>query len=64
LKTIEITVDNKGECTVQTKGFAGSSCREASRFVEKALGVVVSDTATAEMYQGQTQNHPLRQSNG
>lgn len=53
MKTIEITVDNKGECIVQTKGFTGSSCREASKFVEKALGVVVSDAPTAEMYEGQ-----------
>ena len=37
-KVIEITVDPKGETTVQTKGFAGSECREASRFVEQALG--------------------------
>jgi hypothetical protein len=54
----------QGECTVQTKGFTGSSCREASKFVEKALGVVVSDTPTAEMFQSQTENQPLRQGNG
>jgi hypothetical protein len=64
LKTIEITVDAKGECTVQTKGFAGSSCREASKFVEQALGVVQSDTPTAEMHQSQTENQQLRQGNG
>jgi Protein of unknown function (DUF2997) len=61
LKTIEITVDSKGECTVQTKGFAGSSCREASKFVEKALGVVVSDAPTAEMYQSAVENVTLFQ---
>ena len=64
MKTIEITIDNKGECTVQTKGFAGASCREASKFVEQALGVVQSDTPTAELYQSQTESQQLRQGNG
>jgi hypothetical protein len=64
VKTIEIIVSAKGESTVQTKGFSGSSCRQASRFVERALGVTQSDTPTAEMYQTQSADQPLRQSNG
>ena len=38
MKIIEITINAKGETTVQTKGFAGGSCRDASRFIEQALG--------------------------
>ena len=38
LKTIEITVDPKGDTKVETRGFTGGECREASRFVEQALG--------------------------
>ena len=38
MKMIEIIVTTKGETSVQTKGFAGSSCRDASRFIEQALG--------------------------
>jgi hypothetical protein len=38
LKTIEIIVSAKGGTTVQTRGFAGSSCRDASRFIAEALG--------------------------
>ncbi|MFI5379028.1 MAG: DUF2997 domain-containing protein [Tepidisphaerales bacterium] len=53
-QTIEITVSPQGETTVQTKGFAGSSCKDASRFIERALGRVQSDQATAEMYQPAT----------
>ena len=34
---IEIIVSPTGETNVQTKGFAGSSCRDASAFLEKAL---------------------------
>ena len=63
-QTIEILVNPKGEVTVQTKGFAGSSCRQASQALEKALGIVQSDTPTAEMYQTQSIDQPVRQKNG
>ena len=53
MKTIEITVDPDGNTRVETKGFTGPSCRDASRLLERALGVVESDTPTAEMYQQQ-----------
>jgi hypothetical protein len=38
MKTIEITVSPTGETTVQTKGFTGSACQDASKFIEQALG--------------------------
>jgi hypothetical protein len=49
-RVIEITVTPKGETTVQTKGYAGADCREASRFVEQALGVASAEGTTAEFY--------------
>ena len=64
MKIIEITISPSGEATVQTKGFTGSTCREASNALEQALGTVRSDTPTAEMYQTQTADQPLRQGNG
>jgi hypothetical protein len=51
MKTIEITVSPKGETAVTTKGFAGSSCRDASKFIEQALGHQTSETLTAEFHQ-------------
>jgi len=51
MKTIEITVSPTGQTTVQTKGFAGSSCRDASKFIEQALGQSVGETFTAEFHQ-------------
>ena len=51
MKTIEIIVTPKGETTVTTKGFAGASCREASKFVEEALGQRSGETLTAEFHQ-------------
>jgi len=61
-KVIEITVDPKGEATVQTKGFAGAECREASKFVEQALGQKTAESLTAEFHQGQQAQQELRQS--
>ncbi len=61
-KVIEITVDPKGEATVQTRGFTGSECREASKFVEQALGQKTAETLTAEFHQGQQAGQELRQS--
>jgi hypothetical protein len=52
-KTIEIIVSPKGETTVTTKGFAGSSCKEASKFIEQALGQQTSERLTAEFHQAQ-----------
>src|SRR5688572_4298709 len=51
LKTIEITVDTKGHATVQTKGFTGASCQDASRFIEQTLGDKTSEKLTQEFYQ-------------
>ena len=40
MKTIEIIVSSTGQTQVETKGFAGSECRDASRFLEEALGAL------------------------
>ncbi len=58
MKTITITVDTKGQTKIETRGFTGSECRDASRFVEQALGQRTAETLTAEFYQDQ----PARQS--
>jgi hypothetical protein len=57
LRTIEITINPKGETTITTKGFAGSSCRDASRSLEDALGQRIGEQLTAEFHQAQ----PIRQ---
>jgi hypothetical protein len=64
VKTIEIVVDPKGGIKVLTKGFSGSECREASRFVEQALGVKLAETLTPEFYQEQKGDQRLEQSQG
>ena len=49
-KTIEIVVTPQGTATVTTKGFSGASCREASKFLEQALGQVATERLTAEFH--------------
>ena len=56
MRTIEIIVSSKGETTVTTKGFAGASCKEASKFVEEALGQRLDERLTAEFHQAETVN--------
>ena len=62
MKIIKITVDPKGQSKVETKGFTGGECREASRFVEQALGTRSAETLTAEFYQDQETGQDLHQS--
>ena len=50
IKRIEIVVDSKGNTTVETKGFAGNGCVDASRFIEQALGQKTKERTTAEFY--------------
>ena len=50
MKQIEIIVAPDGSSRVETKGFAGSSCQQASRFLEQALGEKQSEQLTAEFY--------------
>ncbi len=63
MKTIEITVDTKGQTRVETRGFSGGECREASRFIEQALGQRTDEKLTAEFHENQTTDQQLKQSN-
>ena len=49
-RIIEVVVSPTGEAIVQTKGFAGSDCLQASKFIEDALGISTRDRKTPEFY--------------
>ena len=49
-RIIEVIVSPQGETTVQTKGYVGGDCLQASKFLEHALGVVADDKKTAEFF--------------
>ena len=57
---IEITVAPNGQTQVQTKGFLGASCRDASRFLEQALGQRTDEQLTVEFHQTESA-HQTRQ---
>ena len=61
MKTIEIIVSPQGETTVQTKGFAGGECREASKFVEQALGQRTGERLTTEFHHAQSVEQTTQQ---
>jgi len=63
MRTIEVVILTNGETRVETKGFVGSECREASRFIEAALGTASAETLTAEFHQTQEQHHHTKQEN-
>ena len=53
MKTIEITISPTGDTKVETKGFTGVSCREASKALEEALGLKSTEQMTSEFYRPQ-----------
>jgi hypothetical protein len=60
-RVIEVTVSPQGEATVQTKGYAGSDCLQASKFLEQALGVIIAERTTAEFFQAAPVEQQARQ---
>lgn len=50
---IEIVISPDGQTKLESKGFAGATCRDASRFIEQALGQQVREQLTAEFHQVQ-----------
>ena len=63
-KTIEVIISPNGQSRVETKGFFGQECRDASRFLETVLGKTTSESLTAEFHEAPSQqpNH-LEQEN-
>jgi hypothetical protein len=52
--TIEVTVSPTGEIKIEAEGYTGSSCEEATRFLEEALGLPGKRTRKTEFYQRRT----------
>lgn len=61
-KIIELTISPDGQVQLQTKGFGGPSCKEASGFLEKALGQISMEQVTAEFHADRTQLNRVSQS--
>ena len=50
MKRIEIVVSPQGESRVETKGFTGNQCQQASQFIAKALGKRTEEQLKPEFY--------------
>ena len=61
MRTIEIIFAPNGQSTVETKGFVGSACRDASRFIEQALGQSTGETLKAEFHQSANSQQQIQQ---
>ena len=62
-KTITITVSPEGSVSIKTSGFTGSSCKDATRDIERALGVAGRETLLPEFYNQTSTGEQLRQGN-
>jgi hypothetical protein len=62
-KTIEITVSPDGATSIKTSGFTGGSCRNATRDMERALGIAGREHLLAEFYGETSTGEQLRQGN-
>ena len=60
-KRIEITVSPEGATSIKTTGFAGSSCKDATRDLENALGVAGRETLLPEYFNRTSTGEQLRQ---
>ena len=60
-RVIEVVVSPKGETTVQTKGYVGGDCLQASQWLEQALGIASADRKTSEFYQATQTEQQIQQ---
>ena len=60
-KTIQITVSPEGATSIKTSGFTGGSCRDATRDLERALGLAGKETLLPEYYHQASTGEQLRQ---
>ena len=62
-RRIEITVSPEGATSIKASGFTGSSCRDATRDLERALGVAGTEHLLPEYFQRASTGEQIRQSN-
>lgn len=51
MTTVEIVVDADGQVSIRVQGVQGASCKDATKQIEAALGIVTRDDKTAEWYE-------------
>jgi len=56
MKRIEIIISPTGQSRLETKGYSGSECTLASRFLESALGSTRNEQRTSAYFEVSQQN--------
>jgi hypothetical protein len=56
-RVIEVIVSPTGDAKIETKGFTGNDCRQASATLEQALGTKANERLTTEFHQLQPHVH-------
>lgn len=54
MKSLRITINNKGQVEVEVNGVQGSSCLDLTKFLEEALGPVNKSCLKNEFYETDT----------
>lgn len=58
MREIIVTIDETAKTTVETRGFKGKACEDATAELEKAMGIVVSNTRTPEWHTKEVRSAP------
>ena len=61
MKSLEVIITPKGETKIETRGFQGPSCREASRALIQALGIQTEERVTGEFWATEHQTERLKE---
>lgn len=62
-KKIEITISPEGAVNIKTSGFTGGACRDATRDLERALGLSGRDFLIPEYFGRSSTGERLQQGN-
>ena len=60
-RKIEIVVNSEGAVSIKAVGFAGRSCKDATRALERALGVAGREHLQPEYFNRTSTGEQLRQ---
>lgn len=60
MKTIKVTFKS-GESTVETSGYSGGECEQATAALERALGKTTTNTRTREYHSASTVGQKVSQ---
>jgi len=51
MPTVRVTIDRKGNATIETDGFSGTACKRVTKNLEDALGGAKSEEFKREYYE-------------